>query len=135
MPRCPGAAACLLVALLSACGSSGGAETAWSRFRPGPTPPELHRGEVLFNTYCISCHGLHGTGEGLGPALLDSLYAPARLPDDLIYLAVERGVPQQHFHYGAMPPVKRLDREQVAAIIPYLRWLQAKADSGARSPS
>jgi mono/diheme cytochrome c family protein len=110
-----------------ACENGGGTPGAFSSFQPGPTPPALHQGEVFFNTYCLSCHGLHGTGEGLGPALLDTLFLADRLSDEQMLGAVERGVPQTHFHYGAMPPVKRLSREQTAEIIGYVRWLQARA--------
>ncbi|MEO8139219.1 MAG: cytochrome c [Gemmatimonadota bacterium] len=124
-----------LLVILTACGGEPrGASARWSGFNPGPTPAELHRGEIVFNTYCLSCHGLHGTGEGLGPPLLDTLYSPARLADDAMLTAVERGVSQRNFHFGAMPPVKRMTRTDALEVIGYVRWLQRQA-GGAGSPS
>jgi mono/diheme cytochrome c family protein len=127
------AGAVLLV--LAACGGSGEAPAALRNFNPGPTPEAFRHGERIFNTYCMSCHGRHGTGEGLGPPLLDTLYGGGRLPDEAIYNAVERGVNQRHWHYGAMPKNPRLGRADVAEIIPYLRWVQQRAGLTEPAPS
>jgi mono/diheme cytochrome c family protein len=124
-----------LLLMLGCGGEARGSDAAFRRFNPGPAPQELHQGEVLYNTYCLSCHGLHGRGEGLGPPLLDSLYAPARLPDEAIFTAVERGVNQHNFHFGAMPPVKRLGRTEAEPVVGYVRWLQRRAGVGASLPS
>jgi len=110
-------------------GAAGGAAGFRRDFNPGPAPAEMHRGEVVFNSYCISCHGLFGTGQGLGPPLLDTLYLPDRLPDQAFHDAVERGVRQRHWHFGAMPPIKRLERNDVDQIIGYVRWLQQRSGS------
>ena len=120
----------LPTAVLLACWAMvgcGGGSDGYRSFNPGPTPAELHQGEVLFNTYCMSCHGGYGRGEGLGPPLIDSIYLPSRLADEAIFAAVERGVSQHNFHFGAMPPVKRIGRAETALIIPYVRWLQQRA--------
>lgn len=116
----------ILLALAMAVACGGGSE-GYRSFNPGPTPPELRQGEVLFNTYCMSCHGGYGRGEGLGPPLIDTLYAALRLPDEAIFAAVERGVSQHNYHFGAMPPVKRIGKAETAQIIPYVRWLQQRA--------
>jgi mono/diheme cytochrome c family protein len=124
----------LALLALGGCGGTAEGAAAFSSFNPGPTPEALRRGERIFNTYCMSCHGRHGTGEGLGPPLLDTLYAPGRMPDEAIYIAVERGVNQNHWHYGAMPKNPRIGRAEVSEIIPYIRWIQQRAglvDSGA----
>jgi mono/diheme cytochrome c family protein len=126
--RSRGWAVVWLVAMLAGCGgSSGEGAAAFQNFNPGTTPDSLRQGATIFNTYCISCHGRHATGQGLGPPLLDTLYAPDRLPDEAIYQAVELGVNQNHWHYGAMPKIQRLGRSEVGEIIPYLRWLQRRA--------
>lgn len=119
----------MLGLLLIGCGgrSEEGA-SAFRGFDPGPAPDSLRRGQTLYNTYCISCHGLHGTGQGLGPPLLDTLYRPARMPDEAVYQAIERGVNQRYWHYGAMPKIQRVERGEVTQIIPYLRWLQRQVD-------
>lgn len=123
----------VLLALV-ACGGQAEGPIAFRNFNPGPTPEALRRGERIYNTYCMSCHGRHGKGEGLGPPLLDTLYAPARLPDEAIYIAVERGVNQNHWHYGAMPKNQRIGRPEVSQIIPYLRWVQQRAGLGEPAP-
>jgi len=113
---------------LAACGADTGHwNGALAGFRPGPVPAEYHRGEVLFNSYCSSCHGLNGTGQGLGPALLDTLYLPAVLPDSAVARAIQQGARQRHWNFGAMPPVKRVEPGETALIIEYLRWLQRRA--------
>jgi mono/diheme cytochrome c family protein len=122
-----------LMLLLSGCDSGGEGPVALRGFRPGPAPDSLAHGERIFNTYCSSCHGLHGTGQGLGPPLLDTLYLAGRLPDQAIYEAVERGVKQTHWNYGAMPKTPRVRRGDVEEIIPYLHWLQQRAGIGTRT--
>lgn len=121
-------AGCLAV-VLTGCGGSGGEGAArFQGFNPGRAPDSLRHGEMIYNTYCISCHGRHATGQGLGPPLLDTLYAPQRMSDNAIYQAVERGVNQTHWHYGAMPKLQRVGRADVGEIIAYLRWLQGRAN-------
>jgi mono/diheme cytochrome c family protein len=120
------------VSLAVACGGSGGDPGPYMGFNPGPTPPELHRGEVVFNSFCMSCHGRHGRGEGLGPALLDTLFAPSRVSEAQFYQAIEQGVPQTHYHYGAMPPVKPVTRADATEVLRYVRWLQERAEGGGR---
>lgn len=122
-----GVAAAIGVTLLAGCAGSDEGPAALRGFNPGPTPEGLRRGERIFNTYCMSCHGRNGTGQGLGPPLLDTLYAPGRMPDEAVYTAVERGVNQTHWHYGAMPKNPRIGRAEMSEIIPYVRWLQQRA--------
>jgi mono/diheme cytochrome c family protein len=125
----------LLVLLLVGCGgSSQEGAAAFRGFDPGPAPDSLRRGQMLYNTYCVSCHGLYGTGQGLGPPLLDTLYRPAQMPDEAVYQAVERGVKQRHWHYGAMPKLLRVEPAEVREIIPYLRWLQRQVEPAGAAP-
>jgi mono/diheme cytochrome c family protein len=116
-----------IAAGLLACDGTSAGSAPYQAFDPGPTPAGLHRGEVLYNSYCISCHGRNGRGEGLGPRLLDTLYSPARLPDEAIYAAVQNGVNRKHWNFGAMPKVQRVGRAEVGEIVPYIRWLQQRA--------
>lgn len=115
----------LLAALVVSCGGDE-APSAYRGFNPGPTPDSLRHGEAIFNTYCASCHGRLGTGQGLGPPLLDTLFRAESMPDEAFFRAVELGVRQTHWHYGAMPMLKRVGRAEVAEIVPYVRWLQAR---------
>jgi mono/diheme cytochrome c family protein len=120
--------------LLLGCGETGRSHTAFSKFDPGRAPPEFQRGERLYNSYCQSCHGLYGRGEGLGPPLLDSMYSSSVLPDEAIFIAVERGVRQHNFNFGAMPPVKRLSRPETEPVVGYIRWLQGASAAQFLSP-
>jgi mono/diheme cytochrome c family protein len=121
-----GVSAALLAGLvcLAACNDQNG---PYSAFVPGNAPPEVHRGEVVFNTYCVSCHGRFGRGEGLGPPMLDAHFFPGQLPDEAWTQAITRGTPQAKYHYGAMPPVKPVGPPDIAEVIRYVRWLQQRA--------
>lgn len=122
----------LAAAMLWCGGRSQEGAAAFAGFDPGTPPDSLRRGAQLFNSYCTSCHGVHGTGQGLGPPLLDTLYRPGRLPDEAIYRAVEQGVKSRHWHYGAMPPIKRVNRAELDLIVPYVRWLQGRVAPASR---
>ncbi|HTS90205.1 MAG TPA: cytochrome c [Gemmatimonadales bacterium] len=114
----------LLLLILVACGDRSG---SYAAFLPGPAPVDLNRGEVLYNTYCVSCHGRFGRGEGLGPPMLDSTFFPGHLPDNAWVRAVTQGAPQSNYHFGAMPPVKPIDPAEVPEILRYVHWLQRRA--------
>jgi mono/diheme cytochrome c family protein len=122
----------LAVSALVACGGGGRSDGYLVGFNPGPTPPDLRRGEAVYNTFCMSCHGRHGTGEGLGPPLLDTLYSGTRLTDQAFYDAVERGAPQRHWSFGAMPPVKAVKPADLPEITQYVRWVQQRAEQVSR---
>jgi mono/diheme cytochrome c family protein len=120
------AAAPLVIVALVACGG-GGSDGYMVGFNPGPTPGDLKRGEAVYNTYCMSCHGRHGTGEGLGPPLLDTLYLADQLTDQAFQDAITRGAPQRHWSFGAMPPVKAVKPGDIGEITRYVRWVQQRS--------
>lgn len=116
----------LVSRFLTACAGDGGASQALAGFSPGAPPVELRHGAALFGSYCSSCHGAFGTGQGLGPPLLDSLYLAPGFDDAAVARAVTTGVRQQHWNYGAMPPVARVTQTDLPAIIGYVRWVQQR---------
>ena len=117
---------CLIATTLLACGgSSGGGSVQMAAFTPARAPAELQRGAALYGSYCASCHGAFGKGQGLGPPLLDTLFLSARITDSQMSSAILAGSPQRHWNYGAMPPVGRVDSADVPQIVAYVRWLQA----------
>lgn len=122
-----GAGRALLILWLAGCGESGAPLRGGRRFDPGPVPDSLFAGAALYREYCSSCHGGTGTGDGVGPPLLDSLYAAGRYPDDALLRAVREGAPQRHWSFGDMPVIHRASPGDVARITAYLRWLQARA--------
>jgi mono/diheme cytochrome c family protein len=114
--------------LLAACDSSrSGGGSAFPGFDPGPAPADLRRGEIVYNSYCLSCHGRFGRGEGLGPPLLDSAYLRDRLPDEGLADAITQGARQRLWAFGAMPPVKRVTGSDLTQVVQYVRWLQRVA--------
>jgi len=116
------------VMLALGCGSGdAGAGARWLAFDAGSPPPELQRAEVLFNSYCLSCHGRQGRGEKLGPPLLDSLFLPPFVTDDAALRAITTGANQRAYSFGAMPPVPRLTKAEAVQVIEYVRWLQRQA--------
>jgi mono/diheme cytochrome c family protein len=106
--------------LLVACGGSGNKGTDIA-----VQDSELvGRGAVTFAASCALCHGsdLRGTEEG--PSLLSEVYEPGHHADVAFLLAVQRGVPAHHWHFGDMPAVEGVDETEVAAIVAYVRETQ-----------
>jgi len=130
--RIPGAGGAVKILVLAAvgltpaCEGGQGGSGALAGFSPGAAPPELARGASLFGSYCSSCHGAFGTGQGLGPPLLDSLYLAPAFDDTALARAVTEGARQQHWNYGAMPPVERVAPADLPALAGYLRWVQRR---------
>lgn len=109
---------------LSGCGDSsepGAAQTA----KPGSDL--IAQGQTVYEEVCAACHGLDLNGTDTGPPFLDAVYAPNHHPDEAFYAAVENGVQPHHWDFGAMPPQPTVDRDEVAAIVAYVRDQQARA--------
>lgn len=82
-------------------------------------------GEKIFRKNCVSCHGTHASGrQGKGPPLVHIIYEPSHHNDVSFYRAVKLGVRTHHWPFGNMPKVPGVTREQVSAIIAYIRELQ-----------
>lgn len=116
-----------LLSLTAGCDSNQGGGSAYRDFDPGPTPVEFRRGEIVYNSYCLSCHGRFGRGEGLGPPLLDTLYTDSHLSDQAFHAAVTQGARQRLWSFGAMPPIKPVTTADLGEVLRYVRWLQERA--------
>ena len=114
------------------CGGTDGGDPGMAAFNPGRPPAELDRGAVLYASYCASCHGALGKGQGLGPPLLDTLFLPEITSDSVMLAAMQVGAPQRRWHFGAMPPATRVEAAEMPQVVAYVRWLQ-QAYHGARS--
>jgi mono/diheme cytochrome c family protein len=80
-------------------------------------PVEGKYGKDLYRATCAHCHGAD-FGGGIGPAIGAGSNAAVNLTDVQIAGVIEVGP-------GAMPPYRnRLDDEQVASVIEYLRSIQ-----------
>lgn len=94
------------------------------------TPQHLKRGEALFRTYCVPCHGREGLGDG--PVIPKfptppSLVAPhaKALPDGQVFHIISRG-------QGLMPShAAQIVQEDRWMIVAHVRKLQG-AGKGAQ---
>jgi hypothetical protein len=106
---------------------------------PNPTPwsfAGLKRGEVLFNRYCITCHGPEGRGDG--PVAASSPFAPhATGPFPVVFpiagpMSMSKGFSDGHIYTtislgpGRMPNHKRIPPEQRWALVHYVRELNGQ---------
>jgi len=82
-------------------------------------------GQSAFDANCAACHGPYASGTDRGPPLVHDIYNPGHHADDAFYRAAERGVRRHHWRYGDMPPQPQVSREQMAAVVRYVRELQA----------
>jgi mono/diheme cytochrome c family protein len=118
--------------------AAGAIVLAWPLLKPsgtsGPytvngTEPALSAaavtGKSLFEANCAGCHGLKGAGTEKGPPLVHDIYNPGHHSDGAFFLAAKLGVRQHHWPYGDMPPQRQVSEDQAAAIIQYVRELQA----------
>jgi len=95
---------------------------------PAPkTPAALAKGEALYNATCAACHGVGARGTAKGPPFLDKIYEPNHHADMAFYRAPETGVRAHHWTFGDMPILPGVTRDELAHIIPYIRWLQKQA--------
>ena len=108
----------MLLVTAGACGDDGS----------DPEGDAVARGEALFASNCVACHGEQGTGTTAGPPLVHEIYEPGHHPDAAFVAAVELGVHAHHWDYGDMPAVQGLDRDAIAAITAYVRALQRAND-------
>lgn len=105
----------LLAASFGSAIASGNAETV------------VRDGAAIFNVRCSKCHGLKGAGTDKGPPLVHKIYEPNHHADMSFYWAAERGVRAHHWGFGDMPPVEGVSKDDVSAIIRYIRGLQKEA--------
>ncbi|GBE44866.1 cytochrome c [bacterium BMS3Bbin10] len=91
--------------------------------------PELSalatRGERAFNANCAQCHGKNAAGTDKGPALVHQIYNPGHHGDQAFVIAAKQGVRAHHWTFGNMPPLPLVSGAQIAAIVKYVRELQA----------
>jgi hypothetical protein len=55
---------------------------------------------------------------------MHAFYKPSHHENSSFYRAVRNGVKAHHWKFGDMPPVTGLTPEDVAKLLPFIRWLQ-----------
>jgi len=111
----------------NATGTSGhqmGDSTARIAVKTPEVPFKLGRGMEKFQDKCSSCHGKWGGGSKQGPPLMHAFYRPAHHGDSAFYRAAQNGVRAHHWKFGDMPPVAGITPDDIAQILPFIRWLQ-----------
>lgn len=98
-----------------------------ARLQTLAVPAELEQGAEHYGRACAACHGEVALGTAAGPPLVHIVYEPNHHGDMAFVLAAERGVRAHHWGFGDMPPVPGIQREEVLAIVQYIRWLQREA--------
>lgn len=87
-------------------------------------PFTFAKGMQLYRNNCASCHGQWIEGTKSGPPLFHQYYVPSHHPDAAFYRAALKGVRAHHWKFGDMPAITTVTREDMDAIVPFLRWLQ-----------
>ena len=82
------------------------------------------KGKVAFDANCAQCHGVNAAGTDKGPPLVHDIYNPGHHADAAFYFAAKNGVRQHHWSFGNMPPRPGVSKDDVTAIIRYIRELQ-----------
>ncbi len=92
---------------------------------PDALSAQAQMGQKTYEANCVSCHGRNAAGQdGIAPPLVHILYEPGHHDDESFQRAASRGVRAHHWRFGDMPPVEGLTRQDVAAIVAYVRELQ-----------
>lgn len=90
-----------------------------------PKIPFVHaKGSKLYQDNCAICHGKTLNGTNQGPPLLHPFYKPSHHADFTFYRAALKGVQAHHWEFGDMPPVEGISREDMDAVVPFIRWYQ-----------
>ena len=85
-------------------------------------PFHLGKGQLLYETYRSSCHGLQLNGSDKGPPLLHPYYKPSHHGDQSFYRAALQGAQQHHWEFGNMLPVEGMTAKKMDSLVPYVRY-------------
>jgi len=92
-----------------------------------PGPDLIAEGQRIYQQNCAMCHGVDLKGTDTGPPFLSPIYAPNHHPDEAFYAAVTNGVEPHHWEFGPMPAQPAVGRDDVTAIVAYVRSRQQDA--------
>lgn len=87
-------------------------------------PFNLGMGQMLYEQYCSSCHGLQLDGTDKGPPLVHPFYKPSHHGDKAFYRAALEGTKQHHWNFGDMAPVEGMTTRKMDRLLPYIRYYQ-----------
>lgn len=78
-------------------------------------------GQALYAANCASCHGPDLRGTERGPSHFSQVYERSHHGDDSFRAAIANGSRAHHWKFGDMPPVEGLAKDDVDAIIAFVR--------------
>lgn len=87
-------------------------------------PFSLGQGQLLYERYCSSCHGVQLDGSEEGPPLIHPFYKPSHHGDKSFYRAGLQGVRQHHWDFGDMPPIEDMTYKRMEKVVAYVRYYQ-----------
>ena len=87
-------------------------------------PFHLAKGQLLYEKYCSSCHGIQLNGTDKGPPLIHAFYKPSHHGDKSFYRAALQGTKQHHWNFGDMKPVEGMTPKKMDSVVPYVRYYQ-----------
>ena len=87
-------------------------------------PFHLGKGQMFYEKYCSSCHGLQLNGTDKGPPLIHAFYKPSHHGDKAFYRAALQGAKQHHWEFGDMPPDEGMTTGKMDRLVPYVRYYQ-----------
>ncbi|MHB8482997.1 MAG: c-type cytochrome [Nitrospiria bacterium] len=91
------------------------------------------KGNILFNHFCASCHGVTGKGNGINAVNLDPSPADltssgmAKLTDGEIFEIIEKGGAAGGLSILMPPWGKTLSRDQIGHLVAYIRALSGES--------
>ena len=85
---------------------------------------DTQTGKTLFDKNCAQCHGPEGKGSKKGPPLIHPYYNPGHHSDTAFFMAVRKGVKRHHWNFGDMPAQPKVNDNEIAQIIHYVRQIQ-----------
>ena len=109
-----------IIAILLVAAACGGGSSSASPNDLVAKGDELFHGEAT----CAICHGADLRGTPMGPPFINEIYGPGHHPDAAFFNAVAKGVQPHHWDFGPMPPLPDVSREDVEAIVAYVRSVQ-----------
>jgi mono/diheme cytochrome c family protein len=88
-------------------------------------PFQFGLGMQKFQEKCSACHGKWAEGTAdKGPPLVHPYYEPSHHDDDSFFRAALSGVQAHHWHFGNMPPVEGITKQDIGRIVQFIRWWQ-----------
>lgn len=92
------------------------------------SPSIISEGKIVFDQFCIQCHGQRGEGK-VGPNLTDEYWLHGNTAKD-IFRTIREGVPDK----GMIAWKSQLKPDQIVLLVSYIKSLEGTNPAGAKEP-